>query len=30
MQCPVGMSVSSIVTEVHICGGESVSIDRAV
>jgi len=30
LRCPVGMSVSSIMTEVRVCGGESVGIDRAV
>jgi hypothetical protein len=29
MHCPVGVSVLCTVTEVHVCGNESVSVDRA-
>jgi hypothetical protein len=30
LQCPVGVSASSITTEVHVCSNDSVSISRAV
>jgi hypothetical protein len=30
VRCPVGVSVSGIVIEVHVCGIDSVGIDRAL
>jgi hypothetical protein len=30
VRCPVGVSVSSIVIEVRVCGSDSVGIDKAV
>jgi hypothetical protein len=30
LRCPAGVSASSIVTEVHVCGNDSIGIGRAV